>query len=144
MDEARRVELVASAEAFMERYHEAFLHGTRDDLQALVHSPVVYVAEADVQVRERYPFDPVKLRTVTDFHHTDATTRVIHIEETRAHVLIEGVRCRADGSAIETIESMYILQDRGEGWRVASFSGIRGASDPAELGDGTARAAGRR
>ena len=127
MDDARRAELMASAEAFMERYHEAFLHGTRDDLEAMVHLPVIYISETDVQVRDRYPFDPVKLRAATDFHHTDSVTSYPHIEETRIHALIEGNRCRADGSVIESIKSVYILQDRGDGWRVAMFSGMRGA-----------------
>ena len=127
MDDAHRAELIARAEALMERYHEAFLHGTRDDLQQLVHVPAIYIGEKDVQVRDRYPFDPEKLRAATDFHHTNATTTFVHIEDTRAHVLIEGTRHRADGSVIESIQSVYILQDRGDGWKVAAFSGIRGA-----------------
>ncbi len=128
MDQAQRDELIAGATAFMERYHEAFLHGTREDLQQLVHAPVIYITETDVQVRERYPFDPAKLRAATDFHHTEAETRFVHIEPTRAHLLIEGTRHRSDGSVIESIQSVYILQDRGDGWRVAAFSGIRGAA----------------
>lgn len=129
MDDAHRAELITSAEALMERYHEAFLHGTHEDLERLVHLPVVYIAEKDVQLRDRYPFDPEKLRSATDFHHTNATTTFVHIEDTRAHVLIEGTRHRADGSVIESIQSVYILQDRGDGWKVAAFSGIRGAAD---------------
>lgn len=127
MNETDKAELIASAEAFMERYHDAFLHGTRDDLEAMVHLPVIYITESDVQVRERYPFDPVKLRAATDFHHGKTETTFVHIEPTRAHVLIEGTRHRSDGSVIESIQSVYILQDRGDGWRVAAFSGIRGA-----------------
>lgn len=133
MDEAHRAELVRSAEAFMERYHEAFLVGSRQDLEQLVHLPVIYISETDVQVRDRYPFDPAKLRAATDFHHTETTTSFVHIEDTRAHLLIEGIRYRSDGSAIESIQSVYILQDRGDGWRVAAFSGIRGALDVANL-----------
>jgi hypothetical protein len=128
VDDAHRAELITSAEAFMERYHEAFLTGTRDDLQRLVHVPVAYITEHDVQLRDRYPFDPVKLRAATGFHHTNAETTFVHIEDTRAHVLIEGTRHRADGSVIETVEAVYILQDRGDGWRVAAFSGIRGTA----------------
>lgn len=127
MDDARRAELVASAEAFMDRYHHAFQHGTRDDLEALVHLPVIYVAESEVKVCDRYPFDPVKLRAHAGFHHADTETTYLHVEETRMHVLIEGIRRREDNSKIESIDSLYILQDRGEGWKVAVFSGIRGA-----------------
>lgn len=126
MDEAHRAELIASAEAFMERYHEAFQRGTRDDLEQLVHLPVAYITERDVQLRDRYPFDPVKLRASSDFHHACVETTFVHIDDGRAHVLIEGTRHRADDSVIETIDSVYILQDRGDGWRVAAFSGIRG------------------
>jgi hypothetical protein len=129
VDPKHRAELIASAEDLMDRYHEAFLHGTRDDLQKLVHVPVIYISEKDVQVRDRYPFDPEKLRAVTSFHHTESKTTFVHIEDTRAHVLIEGTRHRQDGSVIETIESVYILQDRGDGWKVAAFSGIRGPSE---------------
>ena len=127
MDDHERAALVASAEAFMARYHNAFLTGTREDLEQLVHLPVIYITENDVQVRERYPFDPVKLRGVGELHHTESTSRYVHIEATRAHVLIEGTRHRADGSVIESIDSVYVLQDRGDGWKVAAFSGIRGA-----------------
>jgi hypothetical protein len=127
MDEQQRAAAAAGVEEAMGRYHDAFLHGTRDDLEALVHLPVIYVTEDDVQVRDRYPFDPEKLRTMTDFHHTESTTTIEHIEPTRAHVSIEGTRHRADGSVIESIQSFYILQDRGDGWKVAMFSGIRGA-----------------
>ncbi len=122
-----RAAVVAQAEELMDRYHEAFLSGTRDDLEALVHLPVIYVTETDVQVRDRYPFDPVKLRTMTEFHHSETETRFVHVEATRVHVLIEGTRHRADGSVLESLQSFYILQDRGDGWKVAVFSGIRGA-----------------
>ncbi len=77
------------------------------------------------------PPDIPDTHDTTDFHHTETTTSFVHIEDTRAHLLIEGVRYRSDGSAIESIQSVYILQDRGDGWRVAAFSGIRGALDVA-------------
>jgi hypothetical protein len=125
--ETDRDRLVAAVEAFMDRYHAAFEHGTRDDLQELVHLPVAYISEEEVQLRERYPFDPVRMREATGFHHAEAVTRVVHVETGRAHVVIEGTRHRADGSVIESIDAFYILHDRGDGWKVSAFSGIRGA-----------------
>jgi len=128
LSDDRRAELEAEIEAFMERYHHGFTAGTRDDLQALVHLPVIYVTETEAQVRERYPFDPVKMReSDLGFHHAETTTRVVHLEETRAHLVIEGLRYRADGSVIESIESFYILHKRDGEWKVSVFSGIRGA-----------------
>lgn len=125
MDEATRARLTASIEEFLTRYSAAFETGTRDDLEQLVHLPVVYIAEDQVHVRDRYPFDPVKMRAASGFARGDVTKRIIHLEPTRAHVLIEGIRYRGDGSPIESINSVYVLQDRGDGWKVAAFSGIR-------------------
>ena len=44
MTDERREELKAEIEAYMGRYNEAFVSGTRDDLQTLVHLPVIYVS----------------------------------------------------------------------------------------------------
>ncbi len=123
----RRDELEAEITDFMSRYNAAFTSGTRDDLQQLVHLPVIYVSETEAQVRDRYPFDPEKMRAVSDFDHPRTETRIVHLEETRAHLVIEGTRHRADGSVIESIDSFYILHKRDGEWKVSVFSGIRGA-----------------
>jgi hypothetical protein len=127
MDNERRVILEAEIDAFITRYNQAFTSGTRDDLQALVHLPVIYVSETEAQVRDRYPFDPERMREATGFHHPDTETTIVHLEETRAHLRIEGTRHREDGSIIESIDSFYILHKREEEWKVSVFSGIRGA-----------------
>lgn len=127
MNDDRRLQLEAEIEEFMGRYNVAFTQGTRDDLQALVHLPVIYVSETEAQVRDRYPFDPEKMRATSDFHHPETETQIVHLEETRAHLTIEGTRHREDGSVIESIESFYILHKRDGVWKVSVFSGIRGA-----------------
>ena len=127
MTDQRREELEAEIEAFMGRYNEAFVSGTRDDLQNLVHLPVIYVSETEAQVRERYPFDPERMRESTGFHHPETETKIVHLEEHRAHLMIEGTRHREDGSVIESIDSFYILHKRDDQWGVSVFSGIRGA-----------------
>ncbi|MDA3038566.1 MAG: hypothetical protein O3C27_03380 [Actinomycetota bacterium] len=127
MDEARRATLEAEINEFMGRYNAGFTNGTRADLEALVHLPVIYVSETEAQVRDRYPFDPEKMRAATGFHHPETTARIVHLEEARAHLIIEGTRHRADGSVIESIDSFYILHKRDGEWKVSVFSGIRGA-----------------
>ena len=127
MDNERRVILEAEIVAFITRYNQAFTSGTRDDLQALVHLPVIYVSETEAQVRDRYPFDPERMREASGFHPPDTETTIVHLEETRAHLKIEGTRHREDGSIIESIDSFYILHKREEEWKVSVFSGIRGA-----------------
>ncbi len=127
MDNERRVVLEAEIEEFMGRYNQAFTSGTRDDLEALVHLPVIYVSETEAQVRDRYPFDPERMREATGFHHPATETQIVHLEETRAHLTIQGTRHREDGSIIESIDSFYILHKRDGEWKVSVFSGIRSA-----------------
>ena len=129
MNDERRQVLEAEIHAFMDRYNTAFTSGTRADLESLVHLPVIYVSETEAQVREKYPFDPERMREVTGFHHPETETRIVHLEETRAHLSIEGTRHRADGSIIESIDSFYILHKQDDEWKVSVFSGIRGARD---------------
>jgi hypothetical protein len=124
----RRDELVAEVLDLLQRYQGAIETGTRDDIQTMVHLPVGYITEDDVQMRERYPFDPVKLREVTGFHHGKSDYDVIAIDETKAHVVISATRMRADDSPIEYVSAFYILQKREGEWKIAAFSGIRTAA----------------
>ena len=117
--------IVEAVQKVMSDYTQAFLTGTREDAQAFVHLPVVYISESDVQLRDRYPFDPEKFRQVTGVAHTEMDVEVVHADATKAHAVIKGVRQNAAGEPVEQIESFYILQDRGDGWKIAAFSGVR-------------------
>jgi len=121
----RREAAVNEVLSIMRDYQTAFETGTRDDVQRFVHLPVAYITEDSVQLRDRYPFDPEKLRQQSNFDHVDMACDVIHIDETKAHVLITGQRKRADDSLIETVESVYIFQRRDGVWKIAAFSGVR-------------------
>ncbi len=122
---SRRDELVAEVMDLLHRYQDAIETGSRDDIQTMVHLPVAYIAEDSVQLRERYPFDPAKLREATGFHHGCSTYNVVHVDETKAHVQIDATRLRADDSPIEVVGAFYILQKRGGEWKIAVFSGVR-------------------
>ncbi len=125
---SRRDELVADVMAVLNEYQSALETGTRDDLQALVHLPVAYITEDDVQMRERYPFDPQKLRDQMGFHHGQSNYDVVHVDENKAHVQITATRMRQDDSPIEHVEAFYILQKREGAWKISAFSGIRTAA----------------
>ncbi len=122
---SRRDELVAEVMDLLHRYQQAIETGTRDEIQTMVHLPVAYITEDDVQMRERYPFDPEKLRQATGFHHGNSTYNVVHVDETKAHVQIDATRMRADDSPIEVVGAYYILQKRDGEWKIAAFSGVR-------------------
>ena len=122
---SRRGVLVAEILAVLHDYQKALESGTREDLQKHVHLPVAYITEKDVQMRDSYPFDPQKLRTNNDFHHSKSEYRVMHVDESKAHVEIIATRKREDCSPIEHIEAFYILQKRNDRWKISAFSGIR-------------------
>lgn len=122
--ESLRTEVIAT----LESYVAAFERGTRDDLQAFCKLPVAYVTDDEVQLRERYPFDPVKLREVTGIARSNVTIDVVHVDGHKAHVLINGTRCRADGSVVERIGAVYLLHRVAASWKISVISGVR--SDP--------------
>ena len=122
---SRRDGLVVEVMNLLHRYQQAIETGTRDEIQTMVHLLVAYITEDSVQMRERYPFDPVKLREATGFHHGKSTYTVVHVDETKAHVQIDATRMRADDSPIEVVGAYYILQKRDGDWKIAAFSGVR-------------------
>ena len=111
--------------ATLREYVRAFETGTHADLQAFCVLPMAYVTDSEVQLRERYPFDPQKLRELTGLAHSDMRYDVLHLDDHRAHVAIAGERKRADGSVIERIEAVYILLRIDDAWKIALISGVR-------------------
>jgi hypothetical protein len=111
--------------SILKAYQTAFESGQRSDAEAFVHLPVAYITDDSVQMRERYPFDPAKLRALTGFHHAAMTYTMVHQDQNRAHVLVEGTRHRADNSVIEAVNAVYVMQCRDGAWKIAAFSGIR-------------------
>lgn len=120
-----KVKLEEEARAVMDGYSKAFQSGTRADLDAFMHYPVTYIGDDMVLTKDRYPFDPEKLRAKTDFHRADFKYDVVSIDETKAHLVGKGTRHRADDSIIEYLQSIYILQKREGRWGVVAFSGVR-------------------
>jgi hypothetical protein len=111
--------------SFLEDYIRTFETGTREDLQAFCQRPVAYVTDNEVQLRERYPFDPEKLREQTGLAHSEMRIDVLHLDAHRAHVALEGTRQRRDGSVIEAIEAVYFLHRVNGAWKISLISGIR-------------------
>ena len=111
--------------ARLEDYIRAFETGTREDLQAFCQLPVAYVTDTEVQLRRRYPFDPVALREKTGLHRSEMRIDVLHVDAHRAHVALEGTRLREDGSVIEGIEAVYFLHHLDGEWKITLISGIR-------------------
>tara|TARA_R110002167_G_scaffold67979_13_gene192041 strand:+ start:661 stop:1029 length:369 start_codon:yes stop_codon:yes gene_type:complete len=112
----------------MNAYMAAFEKADLAEMTKHVHLPITYIAEDHVRTMDRYPFDPVKLKAATGYDHSKVDITVLAADAQKAHTRIVGTRHRADGSVIEHIDAVYILQDRGDGWKIAAFSGVRTAA----------------
>ena len=120
--------------AFLEDYIRAFETGTREDLQAFCQSPVAYVTDSEVQLRERYPFDPVKLREKTGLARSEMRIDVLHLDAHRAHVALEGTRQTQRRQRHRRGRGRVFPAPPRRPWKITLISGIR-----KELGAGHAR-----
>lgn len=128
-ERANRERLAAEVCDVLNRYTEAFERGDLEGVSAHVRFPVTYIGDDTVSSFDRYPFDPARLKAKTGFDHTRINLDVVAVDDKKAHVMLNGTRHRADGSAIEGIEAVYILLNGGDGWKIAAFSGVRTPAD---------------
>jgi hypothetical protein len=125
----RQAELTAEVNEMLDRYIVAFEKGGLEEVSEFMVFPMAYIGDDKVSTLERYPFDPVRLREKTGFHHTDSKHIIIGVDEHKAHVNIRATRYRADNTPIETVNAIYILLKIDGDWKIAVISGIRAAKD---------------
>jgi len=121
----QRQRLADEVRQVMDRYTRAFEQGDLDAVTGYVRFPLTYIAESEVRTLDRYPFDPARLKAKIGLDHARVGFDVISIDTDKAHVLVNGTRHRADGSVIEAIESIYVLTNGDDGWKIVAFSGHR-------------------
>lgn len=110
---------VGAIEAFMAALND------RDDgrLLDLLHLPHVRISGAGVAIwHDRSELEATYLRDFyqragPDWHYTVLdSTKVIHSSERKVHVLIRFTRCDAQGAAIATYRSLWIMTDSDGHW----------------------------
>lgn len=111
--------------SMLRAYQKAIESGGRADAQQYCLSPLAYIDEHGARLCEQYPYDPQKLRRATGFDHADLKHTIVHASESKAHVLLEGTRHRADGSVIERIDAIYVVHKLEADWKISAFSGVR-------------------
>ncbi|MHC4909361.1 MAG: hypothetical protein ACYTF9_06545 [Planctomycetota bacterium] len=117
--------------AVVKAYVAALQTGTRDELEAFCRLPVTRVTDDDVALCERFPFDPVRWREATGVVRSNLMIDVVHVDERKAHVLVDGTCCRADGSVAEHLGAIYVLHRLAGEWKIRLLTEIRGAPDGA-------------
>lgn len=97
--------------------------GDADGLYDLLHLPHVRISGGGVAIwRDRSELEATYLRDFyeragPDWHHTILdSAEVLHQAESKAHILIQFTRCRADGAAIAAYRSLWIMTRVNGGW----------------------------
>src|SRR5215211_6033237 len=87
-----------------DRYLAAFTANDLNAINRLVQYPMAHIADGEVEITDRFPFNPAELKRSKQWHRTvDAEVEVVAASETKAHVLLRNAkRLRADDSLIET------------------------------------------
>jgi hypothetical protein len=116
--------------ALMKRYVAALDSGTRADLRALCRWPLAHVTGDTVRLCDRFPFDPARLREEKGVQRSNVMIDVIHVDGHKAHVLLDGTRCRADGAVVAHVAAVLVLHRQPDGWKIALLSEVDDAPGP--------------
>ena len=117
-----RDELEAEVLAVLKRFIAALDGGTRDDLDAFCRLPVARVEADAVSHCAHFPLDPVRRREATGARRSNVMIDVVHVDSHKAHVLVDGNRCTADGTVVGSIADLYVLQRLAGEWKIVLLS----------------------
>jgi len=116
-------ESAAAAVSAIANFMAAINAGETDDLHELLHLPHVRISGGGVAIwRDREELEATYMRDFfaragTDWHHTVLdSTQVLHSSEQKVHVLIQFTRFAADGSALATYRSLWIMTQVDGRW----------------------------
>lgn len=126
-----RDELEAEVIAVLKRFITALDGGTRDDLDAFCRLPVARVGVDAVGHCAHFPLDPAQRREATGASRSNVMIDVVHVAPHKAHVLVDGNRCAADGTVVDSIADLYVLQRLAGEWKIVLVSSLGdGAGQP--------------
>ena len=109
-------ESAAAAVSAIANFMAAINAGDTDALHELLHLPHVRISGDGVAIwHDREELEATYMRDFharagSDWHHTVLdSAEALHRSERKAHVLIQFTRCDADGNAIATYRSLWIM-----------------------------------
>ena len=109
-------ESAAAAESAIASFMAALNDRDSDAVYGLLHLPHIRISGEGVAIwRDRVELEATYLRDFyaragNDWHHTVLDfAQTLHSSEHKVHVLIQFTRCDADGNAISTYRSLWIM-----------------------------------
>ena len=110
---------VSAIASFMAALNAGYAEGLHD----LLHLPHIRISGGGVAIwHNREELEATYMRDFharagADWHHTVLdSAQVLHSSEHKVHVLIQFTRCAADGSAIATYRSLWIMTNVDGRW----------------------------
>ena len=106
-------------------YVEGFKTADLGLIDEIVRYPIAYVRAGVVEMLDRYPIDPAKLKAEKGWDHSkDWKFEIPAISEDHAHAVASATRCRADGSVIEHVHGFYAFTRIAGRWKMYALAEI--------------------
>lgn len=109
--------------------YQTYIEGFRTNdvtlIDRIVRYPLAYLKDGAVVMCDRYPIDPMKLRSEKAWDHsTNWHFEITAINERGAHAAASATRCRADGSVIERVHGFYAFTNSNGEWKMYAFGEV--------------------
>lgn len=112
-------------DTYMKYYVEGFKSNDVGMINKIIKYPIAYIKDGVVSMCDKYPIDPGKLKEDKQWDHsTEWKFEVAAINEQEAHAVASAVRCREDGSKIESVHGFYAFTMSDEGWKIYAVADI--------------------
>ncbi|TFH88481.1 hypothetical protein EQG41_01195 [Billgrantia azerbaijanica] len=106
-------------ETYMKYYVEGFKNNDVSLIDEMVRYPIAYIKNGAVTMCDSYPIDPKALKKEKGWDHSvDWEFDVTAVNDSEAHAVASAVRCRKDGSKIESVHGFYAFTKTEDGWKM--------------------------
>lgn len=106
-------------DTYMENYVAGFKSNDVTLIDKMVKYPIAYIKNGSVTMCDSYPIDPKSLKEEKGWDHSvDWKFEVTAVNDSEAHAVASAVRCRKDGSRIESVHGFYALTKTVDGWKM--------------------------
>jgi hypothetical protein len=103
----------------MEYYVAGFKSNDVTLIDKMVKHPIAYIKNGSVTMCDSYPIDPKSLKKEKGWDHSvDWKFEVTAVNDSEAHAVASAVRCRKDGSKIESVHGFYAFTKTADGWKM--------------------------
>lgn len=110
---------------YMKYYVEGFKSNDISLIDEMVQYPIAYIKDGKVEVCDTYPIDPKILKREKGWDHSiNWKFDVTAANENEAHAVSSAVRCREDGSKIESVHGFYAFTKTKSGWNMFAVADI--------------------